>query len=244
VLNRVKKHLGLDRVEKLYFGAAPLSDKVKRFFAALNMPLINTYGLSETAGGATHMDQGSISITTAGRPYPGTQIKVFNPDEQGVGEVCVRGRNVFMGYLDNDADTIDSFDPEGFFHTGDLGCLDRRGFLEITGRIKELIITAGGENVSPLPIETQIKEACPIVRQAVVIGDERKYLTCLLTLKVTPDAHSGKPTNDLSPEVQGILQAFYSKSKTVPEARTDPQVAAFIQKCVDAVNEKAVSRVN
>lgn len=103
---------------------------------SLGMPLINTYGLSETSGPTTYMttDQGNFSIDKAGRAFPGTEIKIFNPDEQGIGEICIRGRNVFMGYLNNPQSTFEVLDSEGFFHTGDLGTLDKNGFLDITGR--------------------------------------------------------------------------------------------------------------
>ena len=106
-----------------------------------------------------------------------------------------------MGYLDNEFDTQESFDAKGYFHSGDMGCLDSQGYLDITGRLKELIITAGGENVSPIPIESQLKEACPILSQALLIGDEKKFLTCLITLKVVYDQQMGMPTNELTPEV-------------------------------------------
>ena len=92
-----------------------------------------------------------------------------------------------MGYLNHSEATQDSFDSEGYFHTGDIGCLDIDGYLEITGRLKELIITAGGENVSPVPIENLIKESCPLLNYVVLIGDERKFLSCLLTMKTKFD---------------------------------------------------------
>lgn len=155
---------------------------------SLGMPLVNVYGLSETSGAATYMEPQQFSLKQAGKPLPGTTIKIFNPDEQGVGEICIKGRHVFMGYLNNADATFDVMDAEGFFHTGDVGCIDpKTGFVEITGRCKELIVTAGGENVSPIPIEVAIKDSCPIVNHAIVIGDERKYLTCLITLKCKLD---------------------------------------------------------
>ena len=122
-------------------------------------------------------------LNKSGKAYPGTQIKIFNPDEQGVGEICLRGRHIFMGYLDNPQSTMEAFDTEGYFKTGDIGLIDKKGDLEITGREKEIIITAGGENVSPIKIEEDIKEKCKIVNHAIVIGDERKYLSCILTIK-------------------------------------------------------------
>ena len=109
---------------------------LKHFYMSLGMPLINMYGLSETAGPTTYMDisSGEYSLEKGGKAFPGTEIKIFNPDENGVGEICLRGRNVFMGYLNNSTSTVEVLDPVGFFHTGDLGYLDDQGFLEITGR--------------------------------------------------------------------------------------------------------------
>lgn len=150
--------MGLDRVEKLYYGAAPLREKTRLFFVSLDMPLANTYGLSETSAAATIQDFPNISLDKAGKPLPGTYVKIYNPDENGIGEICVKGRNIFMGYLKNPQATIEVMDSEGFFHSGDIGYIDKEGFLDITGRIKELIITAGGENISPLPLEHLLKE--------------------------------------------------------------------------------------
>ena len=112
------------------------------------------YGLSETSGAATYMEPPYLSFDKTGRAIPGSSIKIFNPDEAGVGEICIKGRHVFMGYLNNPESTQDVIDSEGYFHTGDIGCIDQiTGLLDITGRLKEIIITAGGENVSPIPIE-------------------------------------------------------------------------------------------
>jgi len=105
-------------------------------------------------------------------PLPGTKIKIFNPDEEGVGEICVKGRNVFMGYLKRDEENLEAFDVEGYFHTGDLGFLDEFGRLQISGRIKDIIITAGGDNISPTPIEFSLKTICPIISYCVLVGDE------------------------------------------------------------------------
>lgn len=188
VLQKIKRDLGLDKVEQAYFGAAPMSGEVKKFFMSLGMPLINMYGLSETSGAATYMDPPFVSLDKSGRALPGSQIKIFNPDETGIGEICIRGRNVFMGYLNNPDATFEVMDSEGYFHTGDIGQIDlTTGFLDITGRMKEIIVTAGGENVSPIPIEVALKEICPIISHAMVIGDERKYLTCLITIKCRID---------------------------------------------------------
>ena len=105
-------------------------------------------------------------------------------DETGEGEICMRGRHVFMGYLNDPEKTKDAKDDENWLHTGDLGKFDSDGFLYVTGRIKELIITAGGENIAPLNIEEMVIKECPALSNAILIGDRRKYLTILVTLKV------------------------------------------------------------
>ena len=93
--------MGFSRIEKIYYGAAPLKKKTRQFFASINMPLANSYGLSETSAGVTYQEFPNFSLDKAGKPLPGSDIKIFNPDEQGVGEICIRGRHVFMGYLKN-----------------------------------------------------------------------------------------------------------------------------------------------
>ena len=129
----------------------------------------------------------------------------------------MKGRNVFMGYLNNDKVTWDSFDSEGFFHTGDSGYLEEvDGNLVLSGRIKELIITSGGENVAPNPIEMTIKDLCPIVSNCIVVGDKQRYLTALLTLRVASSRKTGLPTNNLAPEVVlYLVSKLNSTSKTV-----------------------------
>ena len=146
------------------------------------------YGLSETSGPASYLEPPYLySFDKVGKAIPGTQIKIFNPDEMGVGEICIKGRHVFIGYLKDPTSTHEVMDSEGFFHTGDIGVFDPNGMLQITGRLKEIIVTAGGENVSPIPIETSLLVNCPILSHAMVIGDERKYLCCLLTFNAKYD---------------------------------------------------------
>ena len=155
VFKRVKKALGLDRSVMNFFGAAPLKKSTRAFFASLNLPLLNCYGMSETSG----LQTGSLPLPhwnkmdATGTPLFGTHLKIDKArPEDKEGEVCFRGRNVFMGYLKDEAETRRTLDAEGFAHSGDLGFVDEEGFLHLTGRIKELIITAGGQNVAPVPI--------------------------------------------------------------------------------------------
>lgn len=153
------------------FGAAPLKKSTVDYFASLDMLLLNFYGLSETSGSTTAMNNEHFSLTAAGFPMPSSEIKIDNPDENGIGEICMRGRHIMMGYLKNEEATKEVIDKEGYFHSGDLGKLDDRGFLRITGRIKELIVTAGGENVAPVIIEDNIKLECPAISNVMVVGD-------------------------------------------------------------------------
>lgn len=114
----------------------------------------------------------------------GTHFKIDNPDDKKIGEICIKGRNIMMGYLKNEKATIEVIDSDGYFHTGDLGSIDKGGYITITGRIKELIITAGGENIGPVIIEDNFNRLCFPVSNIVVIGDKRKFLSALLTFKV------------------------------------------------------------
>ena len=131
---------------------------------------------------------------------PGVKIRIYNPDENGEGEICVRGRNVFMGYMYREKATWEVFDGEGYFHTGDKGKLDSGNNLVITGRIKEILITSGGENVEPNAIEEAMKSICPLISHAVLVGDGRKFVSLLLTLKVDKDPMSGFMTKTLAAE--------------------------------------------
>jgi len=110
----------------------------------------------------------------------GTVLKIFGPDKEGDGEICYRGRNIFMGYIKDESNTRNTIDENGFLHSGDVGKLDKFGNLCITGRLKEILITAGGENIAPVLIENEIKTALPLLSYAVVVGDQKKitYVFC------------------------------------------------------------------
>lgn len=135
------------------------------------MPLLNFYGLSETSGSATSMNGNRFKFNAAGFTSYGTEIKIDNPDENGIGEICMRGRHIMLGYFKNPEATKEVIDKDGYFHSGDLGKFDEDGFLKITGRIKELIITAGGENIAPINIEDTIKLMCPALNNVMIVGE-------------------------------------------------------------------------
>jgi len=123
VLDKIKKTLGLNRIDKMFYAATALKEDTSKFFASLNMPITSIYGLTE-ASAVTYQEFPNVTINQSGMPVPGTHIKIFNPDEEGVGEICVKGRNVFMGYLKQDEMNLKVFDVEGYYHTGDVGYLN------------------------------------------------------------------------------------------------------------------------
>lgn len=145
ILNKIKAKLGLARCLTLVSAAAPISVDVKKFFMSLDLPLMEAFGMSETSGAHTLTAPEPPNFETIGRPLDGCETKIVQPDEKGHGEILMRGRHIFMGYINEDDKTKEALDEEGWMHSGDVGCIDENGFLYITGRIKELLITAGGE---------------------------------------------------------------------------------------------------
>lgn len=184
VFKKVKQVLGMDRCSLFLSGAAPIAPDVVRYFHSLDIPLTEIYGMSESTGPHTIGMEKAFRFGSCGRTVPGCYTKLDNPDRDGNGEVCMGGRHVSMGYLKMEDKTHDAIDDEGWLHSGDIGKLDADGFLYITGRIKELIITAGGENVAPVLLEDNLKAELPCLSNSMIIGDKRKFLSVLLTLKV------------------------------------------------------------
>ena len=200
---------------------------------SLSIVMFNMYGLSESTG--PQYSNYFADIETVGIPLPGTEGRIFNKDSNGIGEICFRGRNRFMGYWKNEEATKDSIDNKGFLHSGDQGYLDKKGYLIITGRIKEILVTAGGENVAPLPIEDSFKELCKICSNILVIGDLRKYLSAFITLKTD---HEG----NFLPEIVSDIKELGSEATNIIEGMNCPKIKAHIEECLNKINKKAVSR--
>jgi long-chain-fatty-acid--CoA ligase ACSBG len=154
--------------------------------------------MSETTAATTMQGPENFNMRSVGYIMQGGELKIDNPDEKGIGEICFRGRYVMMGYLKNEAATREIFDSQGFLHSGDLGRVDEKGFTFITGRIKELIITAGGENVAPVVIEDNFKDACPPCSNIMVIGENQKFLAALISFKVDVDPSKGTVSRNLT----------------------------------------------
>lgn len=246
VFDKVKANLGLDKTHTIGVGAAPISKESLEYFLSLDIPLLECYGMSETGGPHTGNRRGQHRLGSIGQSIEGCRTKIFNSDAQGEGEVCMNSRNVMMGYLFNEDKTKEAIDQDGWLHSGDLGCRLEDDYYRITGRLKELLITAGGENVAPIPVEETIKKELPCIANAMVVGDRRKFLSCLLTLKVEADVDTMLPKPDLTPAAKDWCQEVGVKHvKTVDDvlkAGDDhDRIMRAIQEGIDRVNKQAVS---
>lgn len=190
------------RVEWAVSGGAPLGDRLGHFFRGAGITVLEGYGLTETTAATTVSNRRGQRIGTVGRPLPGMEIRTAED-----GEVQVRGDHVFGSYRDAPAETAAAFTADGWFRTGDLGSIDDEGYLTITGRSKEIIVTAAGKNIAPAPLEDRIR-AARVVSQAMVLGDGRPHVVALVTLD---------PESGASPD--------------------DPAVRAEVQAAIDAANE-------
>jgi long-chain acyl-CoA synthetase len=175
VYSKVKERLG-GRLRIGLSGAAPLARETAEFFHALDILVLEGYGQSECTTACTVNLPGAFRFGTVGRPIPRLEVRIAED-----GEVLVRGETVFAGYLDDEAATREALDDEGWLHTGDLGSLDADGYLAITDRKKDLLVTSGGKNVAPQPLESALA-AEPLISNAVVVGDRRPYVAALLAL--------------------------------------------------------------
>ncbi len=175
VLRNVKTLIGLRRTRWTATGAAPISPDLIRWYLALGINMVELYGQTENTGVATSNRPDEFKVGTVGKALPDTEVKI---SEQG--EILIRGPHVFKGYLNNPEKTAETV-VDGWLHTGDVGSVDNQGFFRITDRLKDIIITAGGKNVTPSEIENQLKFS-PYIADAVVIGDRRRFLSCLVMI--------------------------------------------------------------
>ncbi|XP_027706937.1 long-chain-fatty-acid--CoA ligase ACSBG2 isoform X2 [Vombatus ursinus] len=243
VYSKVRVALGLDRCVQYFSGAAPITKDTLEFFLSLDIPVCELYGMSESSGPHTITHRDCFKLLSCGKVIHGCKNMIQQKDNEAIGEICFWGRHVFMGYLDMEENTREVIDEWGWLHSGDLGKVDSDGFLFVTGRIKELIITAGGENIPPVPIEDRVKEKIPIISFAMLVGDKAKFLSMLLTLKCQVNLDTGEPQDDLSPEALDFCQKLGSKSKKVSDIvdGKDPLVYEAIEKGIEAVNKEATS---
>ncbi|RHA40291.1 AMP-dependent synthetase/ligase [Cellulomonas rhizosphaerae] len=219
VLKRLRAALG-GRARWAISGGAPLGERLGHFYRGLGLNVLEGYGLTETTAPATVNRPGKTKIGSVGLPLPGSSVRIAAD-----GEIEVKGIQVFRGYHANEAATDESL-TDGWFRTGDLGAIDDEGYLSITGRKKEIIVTAGGKNVAPAVLEDRLR-GHPLISQVVVVGDAQPFIGALVTL---------------DPEgVPGWLAAHNKPALSMAEAAADADVLASIDKAVERAN-KAVSR--
>lgn len=218
VFKKVRKQLGLDRARIAVTSAAPISRDTLEFFLSLGVPICEVYGMSECTGPATASLPDRYHTGKAGFCLPGAELKIADD-----GEVCMRGRHVFMGYFKDAVATAETVDKDGWLHSGDIGTIDEKGFLQITDRKKDLIITAGGENIAPALVEGYLK-GIPVVSQAVVIGDRQRYLSVLLTLNAE--------------RIKQDAESCGSGACDAESAAHDERFLGFLQRQIDAVNSR------
>ena len=222
VISKIQGALGLSQLLMAASGAAPISRSTLEFFASLGIVIHEGYGMTETTAFASVQPYRKVRFGTIGKALPGVQIRIAAD-----GEIMLKGDNMIGGYYRNDEKSDELYDDEGWMHTGDLGALDRDGYLSITGRKKDLIITAGGKNVAPAEMEAHLQGIAG-VGQAVVVGDRQPYLAALLVLD--PEA---------LPEL--AKEAGVSASDVASMA-TDPKVLEFLGRAVETQCNAKVAR--
>jgi len=252
----IHQALGLDSVYKSTCGtgSATTSKELYKFFLSLDIRLHEAYGSTESL--ATQMQclplPKQCKVGTVGKVVSYAEAKLHDMNEKGEGEICTRGRCTAMGYLFEREKTLETFDDDGWLHTGDLGTVDEEGFYSIVGRMKEIIITSGGENIAPVNIENKIKEALEdLVSNVMIVGEKKPYLSCLITMKVKPDPETLAPTNQLEDATRDWIQGVTGlKLDTVPQVtdllKSDNEAGSKLIREIDngieEANRMAISR--
>jgi long-subunit acyl-CoA synthetase (AMP-forming) len=223
VISKIKEALGLDQLQVALSGAAPISVSTLEFFASIGLPVHEGYGMTETTAFASVQPHGRPKLGTIGRPLPGVQAKIAED-----GEIMLKGVNMVKGYHRLPDKTAELYDSDGWMHTGDLGAIDQDGYISITGRKKDLIITAGGKNVAPAEMEGYL-QSIPGVGQAVVVGDRQPYLSALIVLD--PEA---LPELEVASQISGL--------RDIQSAARNEEVKRYIEQEMQEVCNKKVAR--
>jgi long-chain acyl-CoA synthetase len=210
-LNNVRKLIGIHRARFLVTGAAPISPELVKWYLALGVPMLEVWGMTESCGASTGVPAAKMKPGSIGPAASYNEVRL----DPATGEILVRGPNVFMGYLNQPEKTAETIDPDGWLHTGDVGTADADGYYRITDRLKDIIITAGGKNITPSEIENELKFS-PYITDAVLVGDQRPYLTAIVMIdqenveRFAQDhdiAFSNYASLTRAPEVQALIQA-------------------------------------
>ena len=223
VISKIKEALGLDQLQVALSGAAPISVSTLEFFASIGLPISEGYGMTETSAFASVQPPGRLRLGTIGKPLPGVDAMIADD-----GEILLKGLNMVRGYHRLPDRTAELYNAEGWMHTGDLGALDEDGYISITGRKKDIIITAGGKNVAPAEMEGHLQSIAG-VGQAVVVGDRQPYLSALIVLD--PEA---LPELEVAAQISGLTD--------VETAAHNSEVKRFIEEEMQEVCNKKVAR--
>jgi long-chain acyl-CoA synthetase len=218
----LRDRIGMRKVRFAASGAAPIAPDILQFFMGIGVPMHEVYGMTENTAIATGNRPGRVKVGTVGEPQPGVEVKI---DEE-TGEILTRHPGTFKGYWRNEAATRESIDEDGWLHTGDVGEWVDGTHIKITDRMKDIIITSGGKNISPSEIENALKTS-PFIKEAVVIGDQRKYLTALIGIEL-----------DTVGEWAQRKRIAYTTYRDLSEK---PEVIKLVQGVVDDVNQRLAS---
>lgn len=236
ILSKIKAALGFDQCKLCFTAAAPISIDILHYFGSLDIPIYEVFGQSECTGPHTSNFPGQWKKGSIGRVLPGTQTKIDALTQ----EFVYTGRHVFMGYLKMDDKTNETIDAEGWLHSGDVASVDEHGFWRITGRIKELIITAGGENIAPVLLEDEIKRQIPAISNVMIIGDRRKFLSALITLRCDLN-EDGLPQSYLTGDSKRLGAEMNSPATTWEEAKACAVWKKHIDDGIKRANANAIS---
>jgi long-chain acyl-CoA synthetase len=217
VLSKVRDQLGMDQVQIAITAAAPINPDLILFFQTLGIPLFELYGMSETTGPATTNLPGAFKLGSVGKALPGVEVRLGEDDE-----LLMRGGVISDGYYKLPVDTTETFDAEGWLHSGDLARIDDEGFVWIVGRKKEIIITAGGKNVAPAKLETILGNH-PLISKACMVGDGRKFLAMIIALD-----HEEAPA---WAEANGLVYQDLATFSRLPE------VGSEVERAIDEANQ-------
>lgn len=212
IFNSLKKKLGLYKARACLSGAAPISKDILNFFFGIDIPVYELYGLSETTGPASTNMPNQIKIGSVGHALPGTKVKIADD-----GEILISGPHVFLGYYKDEAASSEAI-VDGFIRTGDIGSIDNEGFIYITDRKKDLLITAGGKNISPQNLESALK-SLPFVQSAVVVGDKRKYLCALLAPNRELLYKKASEISEINKKIQNEIDLLNKKLSPVEQIK-------------------------
>lgn len=263
ILKMIKQQLGLGEAIFCVSAAAPITMDTLQYFGSLSVPILEMYGMSESTGATTMCTVRTKLWGSCGFAMAGTEVAIlthsedggapkrcpltqdlFHPRDEEQGEVCYRGRHIMMGYMANPSlgqehmeeiarNNAEAIDEYGWLHSGDKGTMDTRGMVRITGRYKELIIGAGGENIAPVPIEDFIKYRAPAVSNVMMVGDKRKFNVVLLTLKAVGATGELSGTNQLL----GPAKDVNPKITTTEEAAQDPIWRTYLTSVIMDTNK-------